>query len=88
MFYSGAVTSRIGKQIDQADEREKSVENDIEDLNDILSNLTDQLTEKDMTLKANAVYVDLKVRDMATFATLNKLYIASFGLMPPVRVCV
>ena len=41
-----------------------------------------------MTLKGNAVYVDLKVRDMATFATLNKLYVASFGLMPPVRVCV
>ena len=41
-----------------------------------------------MTLKDNAVYVDLKVRDMATFATLNKLYVASFGLKPPVRVCV
>ena len=41
-----------------------------------------------MSVKHNAVYVNLIVRDMETFATLNKLYVARFGLRPPVRVCV
>ena len=41
-----------------------------------------------MTLKDNGVYVNLQVRDMGTFAQLNQLYVKSFALSPPVRVCV
>ena len=66
----------------------KTLETDLAELEDILANLSDQLKGQGMTLKDNAIYVDLKVRDMAQFATLNKLYVASFGLKPPVRVCV
>ena len=41
-----------------------------------------------MNLRNNGVYVCLFVRDMGTFAQLNQLYVQSFGLRPPVRVCV
>ncbi len=46
------------------------------------------LQVKGMTLRQNAVFVNLQVRDMGTFAQLNQLYVQSFGLKPPVRVCV
>lgn len=81
-YFSGAVRSRIKR------DGERDLGSDMDDLADILSNLESQLKERGMTLARNGIYVDLKVRDMAQFATLNKLYIDSFGLKPPVRVCV
>ena len=80
-YFSGAVRSRLPRGA-------KDLQGDLDDLSDILANLEAQLQERGMTLAQNAIYVDLKVRDMAQFATLNKLYVNSFGLRPPVRVCV
>ena len=34
------------------------------------------------------MYVCLHVDEMEAFAALNKIYVARFGLKPPVRVCV
>ena len=65
-----------------------SLETDKLDLSNIIAKIEASLAEKGMNLKTNAVYVSLQVRDMSTFAQLNQLYFKSFGLRPPVRVCV
>lgn len=80
-FYTGMVYSKL-------DLEEKSLESDKLHLANILEQIESTLAGKGMSLRKNGVYVNLQVRDMATFAQLNKLYVQSFGLRPPVRVCV
>lgn len=81
-MYTGLIYSRLVRQ------GEPSLENDKLDLTDILAQMEEMLGKKGLNLRSHAVYVNLQVRDMATFAQLNQLYVQSFGLMPPVRVCV
>lgn len=67
---------------------ERSLETDKLDLTNIIEQIEAELSGRGMNLRTNGVYVNLQVRDMGTFAELNKLYVQSFGLKPPVRVCV
>ena len=81
-MYTGLVYSRLARQ------GVPSLETDKVDLADIIAQIEEELGRKGLNLRTHGVYVNLQVRDMATFAMLNKLYVQSFGLRPPVRVCV
>lgn len=50
---------------------EPSLETDKLDLADILEQIEGMLGEKGMKLRTHGAYVNLQVRDMATFAQLN-----------------
>ena len=62
MMYTGLIYSRLERQ------GAPSLETDKLDLTDIIAQIEQMLAAKGLSLRNNGVYVNLQVRDMATFA--------------------